>query len=62
LPILLASLARVRREFAADPTAARKLITVGESKRNEEIDSVEHAAYAAVCSAIMNLDEAVTKE
>jgi mono/diheme cytochrome c family protein len=60
--VLLASLNRVRSEFAADPAAAKKLLAVGESKRNEKLDVVEHAAYSALCSVIFNLDEAVSKE
>ena len=60
--VLLASVDRVRREFAADPAAAKKLLAVGESKRNEKLDAVEHATYAALCAAILNLDEALTKE
>jgi hypothetical protein len=60
--VLLAAVARVQREFAADPAAAKKLVAVGESKRNEKLDVVEHAAYAALCAAILNLDEALTKE
>jgi hypothetical protein len=60
--VLVASVERVRRQFAADPAAARKFVAIGESKRNEKLDPVEHAAYTALCSAILNLDEALTKE
>jgi hypothetical protein len=60
--VLLDALGRAARGFAADPVSARRFITAGESKRDETIDPVEHAAYAAVCSAILNLDEALTKE
>jgi hypothetical protein len=60
--VLLAALVRVKREFSADPAAARKLLSVGESKRDEKLDVIEHAAYTAVCTAILNLDEALTKE
>jgi hypothetical protein len=60
--VLLAALARVRQEFTADPGAATKLLSAGESKRDEKLDAVEHAAWAAVCLAILNLDEALTKE
>jgi hypothetical protein len=60
--VLLAALVRVKREFGADPAAARKLLSVGESKRDEKLDVIEHAAYTAVCTAILNLDEALTKE
>jgi hypothetical protein len=60
--ILLAGLKRLRSQYAADPIAARKLLAVGESKRNEKLDGTEHAAFAALCHEILNLDEAVTKE
>jgi hypothetical protein len=60
--VLRASLDRAGREFAADPTAARRFLAAGESPRDESIGVVEHAAYASVCLAILNLDEALTKE
>jgi hypothetical protein len=59
---LLASIERLRREFAKDPAAAKKLLQVGESKRDETLDPVEHAAYTALCNSILNIDEALTKE
>jgi hypothetical protein len=62
LRVLLASLARITGEFAREPEAAKKLLHVGDSKRNESLDVVEHAAYAVLCSAIFNLDEALNKE
>jgi hypothetical protein len=48
--------------FAKDVTVARSLLTVGESKRDETLDVGEHAALSAVCLAILNLDEALTRE
>jgi hypothetical protein len=60
--LLIASLDRSRQEFARNPEAARKLLSVGESPRDPALDPVEHAAFAAVCNAILNLDEALTKE
>jgi hypothetical protein len=60
--VLAASVERLRREFAADRDAAKKYLSIGESPRNEALDPVEHAAYAALCSAILNLDEALTRE
>ncbi len=60
--VLMESLERLRREYGADRPAALKLLAVGESKRDEKLDPVEHAAYTGVCMAILNLDEAVTKE
>ena len=60
--VLSASLARLTQEFKADPDSAKKLLALGESKRNEQLDAVEHAAWTGLCLAILNLDEAVTKE
>lgn len=47
--------------FATDPIAATKLLSVGEFPRNEQLAVHELAAWAAVASVILNLDEAVTK-
>ena len=62
-------LAALRRMFErqlgfmrADETAARALLAVGESPRDEGLDPAEHAALAATCLAILNLDEALTRE
>jgi hypothetical protein len=60
--LLLASLARLRGDFARAPAAAQKLLRVGESQRDAALDPVEHAAYTALCNALFNLDEALTKE
>jgi hypothetical protein len=47
--------------YRAIPQAAGKLLKVGESSRDESLDQAEHAAWTMVCSAVMNLDETVTK-
>jgi hypothetical protein len=60
--VLLASRERLNHEFAHDSEAAKKLLSVGESKRNEQLDPIEHAAWTALCLAILNLDEALNKE
>jgi hypothetical protein len=60
--VLTAGLHRLRAQFAADPAAARKLLAVGEAKRNEKLDPTEHAALAALCNLIFNLDEAQSRE
>jgi hypothetical protein len=59
---LLAGLARVRSEFSNEPDAATQFLAVGESPRDVRLDAVDYAAWAAICLAIMNLDEALTKE
>jgi hypothetical protein len=60
--VLLAGLERSRTQFAATPDAAKKLLRVGESKRDETLDAVEHAAWTTVCLTVLNLDEALTNE
>jgi mono/diheme cytochrome c family protein len=59
--ILTARLDALRRQFGADKDAALKLLKVGESPRDEKLDAVEHAAWASLCSLLLNLDEALTK-
>jgi len=48
--------------YAKDDAAARALLAVGESKWDETLDVAQHAALSAVCLAILNLDEALTRE
>jgi hypothetical protein len=47
--------------YRRDPRAARKLLSVGESKRDEKLDAAELAAWSVVASMILNLDETVTR-
>jgi hypothetical protein len=47
--------------YRNDPKAALKLLSVGESPRNESIDPAELAAWSMVASTILNLDETVNK-
>jgi hypothetical protein len=48
--------------YQTDRDAALKLLSEGEHPRDETLDPKELAAYTAVASLILNLDEAVTKE
>jgi hypothetical protein len=50
------------REQQSDRAAALKLLAVGESKRDESIDVIEHATWTSLCLMLLNLDEVVTKE
>ena len=52
----------LRQQFTTDKEAAQKLLTVGESKRNEKLDATEHAAWTGLCQLVLNLDEAISKE
>ncbi|HVK06778.1 MAG TPA: DUF1553 domain-containing protein, partial [Armatimonadaceae bacterium] len=60
--VLRRTLARARAAYRADPAGAKALLSVGESPRDPNLDPTEHAAYATVCHAIYNLDEALTRE
>jgi len=48
--------------FRADPAAAYAYLKQGSSPRDTHLDQAEEAAYASVCLAILNLDEALTRE
>ncbi len=49
-------------QFQANPKEAAKLLSVGETPRDESLPPVEHAAMTMVASLILNLDETITKE
>lgn len=62
LKVWQSGLERARRQFAGDEEATAEFLEVGESKRDESLDPAGHAALAAVCLGILNLDEALNKE
>ncbi|MFM7055436.1 MAG: DUF1553 domain-containing protein, partial [Planctomycetota bacterium] len=62
LPVLLRALARAESHFSAHPEAAEKLITIGEFPVESVASPRVLASWTAVCSLMLNLDEAVTRE
>lgn len=48
--------------YQNDAEAAKAVLAIGESKRDEGLNPTEHAALSAVCRLILNLDEALTRE
>ncbi|MCP4081807.1 MAG: DUF1549 domain-containing protein [Planctomycetaceae bacterium] len=48
--------------YQSDETAALALLSIGQAKRNTELQAPQHAAMTAVCLALLNLDEALTRE
>jgi hypothetical protein len=62
----LATLGKILRgqeeRFARDPKAADKFRSIGAGAKDDKLPAVEHAAWAAVCLALFNLDEALTRE
>ena len=49
------------QELAANPEAAKELITIGESTPDETLDAVEVAAWTMIANLILNLDEVLNK-
>jgi hypothetical protein len=47
--------------FRKDDRAALKLLSVGESKRDEKLDQAELAAWAMIANVVLNLDETLTR-
>ncbi len=60
--VLLGLHADSLRHYLADPSAAKQLVSVGESERPARLDAAQHAAWLCVCNALLNLDETLTKE
>ena len=48
--------------YKANGEAAKQLLAVGDSPRNQTLDPVEHATWTMVCNLLLNLDELVMKE
>ncbi len=48
--------------YSADAKAAAEVVAVGAAPRSENLPIADHAALSAVCLAIFNLDEALTRE
>ena len=61
LNILRETLAEQTERFKSNPAAATKLLSVGQSPRDNTIDAAELAAYASVAHTLMNLSEFITK-
>jgi hypothetical protein len=60
--VLLGGFEHHRTRFQKEKGEALKLVSVGEYRRDEGLDVGELAAYTAVASLILNLDEVITKE
>ena len=60
--VLVRGLERTRGEFRSAPEDAQKLISLGESPRDESIAAVEHASWTSLCLALLNLDETLSRE
>ncbi|MDA1193295.1 MAG: DUF1553 domain-containing protein, partial [Candidatus Poribacteria bacterium] len=48
-------------EYGADPTAASKVVAVGQSDAPADLDAVELAAWISVARVVLNLNESITR-
>ncbi|HMF14284.1 MAG TPA: DUF1553 domain-containing protein, partial [Gemmataceae bacterium] len=62
LRVLLEGFHQHLERYRADSVAADKLLNAGEFQRDVRLAASELAAYCAVASLILNLDETITKE
>ena len=62
LAVLLGVYRDCEANYRKDPEAAGKLLSTGESPRDEGLDSAEHAALTILASMILNLDETLSRE
>jgi hypothetical protein len=53
---------RQAAHYADRPAEAAQLVSVGAAPRDGSLDVVSHAAMASVCLAILNLDEAISRQ
>jgi len=60
--VLIHGLGRHRARFAGDKAAALELLKTGETPTDPALDPLELASWTVVCSTLLNLDEALTKE
>jgi hypothetical protein len=59
--VLAEQLAEHSKRYREDPEAATRLLSVGESKRNDSLDAGEVAAWTMIANLMLNLDETLTK-
>jgi hypothetical protein len=60
--ILLTVLQKHRKEYAADPDAAKKLLAVGDMPAPKDMNQAELAAWTNVCRVVLNLHETITRQ
>jgi hypothetical protein len=60
--VLQRALDRFTRRYQDDPKAAEEFLAQGDSARDKTLDTAQLAAYTAVASLILNLDEVITNE
>jgi hypothetical protein len=62
LKVLLKLLEKNRATYMADAKAAGDLLKIGQSPLPKDVNAAELAAWTAVCRALLNLSETITRE
>jgi len=62
LDVLEGALAKFTAYYGSHNAEAVRFVSYGDSPRDPQADTAELAAYTAVASLLMNMDEAITKE
>jgi hypothetical protein len=62
IEVLAAVLAKHRKDFAAKPADAKKLLAVGDAPVAKDAEPAELAAWMSVCRVIVNLSETITRQ
>ncbi|HYL35843.1 MAG TPA: DUF1553 domain-containing protein [Bryobacteraceae bacterium] len=62
LQVLVEALERFETRYRTDAQAAQEFLSYGDSARDPALDPSQLAAYGAVASLVLNLDETITKE
>lgn len=62
MDILESRLIELRNDYSDKKEEAFALTTIGEYKTDNSIDLIDHAAYTAICSLLLNLDETINRQ
>jgi hypothetical protein len=62
IAILNKRLAALQQQYSELPEQAEKIISIGEFPMDTQIDTADHAAFTAICSLLLNLDETITRQ
>jgi len=60
--ILVQRLQKLQSEYSGSINEAKKIISIGEHPADPNLSTTDHAAYTALCSLLLNLDETITRQ
>ena len=62
LGILKNQLKELRQIYLSSPEEALKVTSIGEFRKNSNLDLTDHASYSVLASLLLNLDETITRQ